>query len=226
MCGRFTLHLPPPILASSFRLDEVPDVSPSYNIAPAEESLVVGENPKTDRRTGVSMTWGLVPHWAENPEDFTANLINARAETVDEKPAFRDSFRNRRCVVPASGFYEWKSTDSGKTPYYVYPENEDCFGFAGVWDRWTDESGERSLTTFSILTTSPNRTMSDVHDRMPLILDEENRERWLDPGLTNPEKLKGLTDSTFPADRIEYHPVSERVNNPEYDNEDCVQSIS
>lgn len=226
MCGRFTLYVPVPKLVDRFRLDETPDFSPSYNIAPSEKSVVIGENPQDDRRTAVRMTWGLVPHWADDPEDFSGNLINARAETVDEKPSFRDSFLNRRCVVPASGFYEWKPTDSGKTPYYVYPENDDCFAFAGVWDQWTDEAGERSLTTFSILTRSPNKTMDQLHDRMPLLLGDEERERWLNPELTDREELKDLTESTYDPDRMDFHPVSTRVNNPEYDNEDCIQSVS
>lgn len=212
------------MLAESFRLDDVHDFPPSYNIAPAEESLVVGENPKTNQRTGVTMTWGLVPRWTEDPEDFTGNLINARAETVGEKPAFRDSFRNRRCVVPASGFYEWKSSGGSKTPYYVHPSDDEPFGFAGIWDRWSDEAGNHTLTTFSILTRSPNRKMAQLHDRMPLILGEDARERWLDPNLTDRSTLDELTAVTFPSERMEYHPVSKKVNDPEYNHEDCVQS--
>jgi putative SOS response-associated peptidase YedK len=192
MCGRYTLHAHPDVVALLFGLSEVPAYQPRFNIAPAAEILIV-------RNGGAAMVrWGLVPRWAKDPS-IGARMNNARAETVAVKPSFREAYRRRRCLIPASGFYEWKSEGGRKQPYYVYPAGAELFAFAGLWERWQD------LETCCIVTTGANARMSAVHDRMPVILPRAEFANWLAGG-------EGVL-RTPPDEAIEIRRVSRAVNN-------------
>jgi putative SOS response-associated peptidase YedK len=166
MCGRFALHAHPDVVALQFGLDSVPHFAPRYNIAPTLPVLII-------RKEGAAtVRWGLVPHWAKEPS-MGARMNNARAETAAQKPAFRDAYRHRRCLVPASGFYEWRSELGLRQPYYVHPAEGELFAFAGLWEQWRD------LQTCAILTTDANAKMAAVHDRMPVILARADYGAWL-----------------------------------------------
>lgn len=225
MCGRFGFFAPPEAVAEEFDLPDLPSFNASYNIAPTEESPAVGENPGTTDRSVSSLRWGLVPSWSEGPEKFSSDLINARGETVHEKPAFRQPFRHRRCVVPASGFYEWKPTENGKQPHWIHPADRDLFGFAGLWDVWSDGDNGGTITSFTILTTEANETMKPLHDRMPVILDRDDYDTWLDPDNSDVETLRELLDPS-PENAVEFYAVSAAVNNPGYDEPACVEPIT
>ena len=166
MCGRFALHAHPDVVKLQFGLATLPAFAPRYNIAPTLPVLIVrGGGAATAR-------WGLVPHWARDPS-MGARMNNARAETVAEKPAFRDAYRRRRCLIPASGFYEWKSEFGLRQPYYVHPARGELFAFAGLWEQWRD------LQTCAVITTDANAKMAAVHDRMPVIVAPADYAAWL-----------------------------------------------
>jgi len=196
MCGRYSLHSNPEVVALLFGLSEVPAYQPRYNIAPSALVLIVREG-------GAAMVrWGLVPHWAKdvkgNPA-MGAGLNNARAETVARKPSFRDAYRQRRCLIPANGFYEWKLENGVKQPYYVHPSGGALFAFAGLWEQWHD------LQTCAIITTDANGKMAAVHDRMPVIVSPAEYSAWLAGG-------EGLL-RPCPDSAIGIRRVSRAVNN-------------
>ena len=166
MCGRFALHAHPDVVSLQFGLSSLPIFEPRYNIAPTARILIV-------RGDGAALArWGLIPGWSRSPS-LTAKLFNARAETVAEKPAFREAYQKRRCLIPASGFYEWKSEFGLRQPYYVHPAQEELFAFAGLWEQWRD------LQTCAIVTTAANAKMAAVHDRMPAIVARADYSDWL-----------------------------------------------
>ena len=167
MCGRYFLDTLPELLAGQFRVHKYPVYDASYNIAPTQPSLILRRH--NDDNEWAWVRWGLVPHWAKDVS-IGARMINARGETVAEKPAFRGAFRYRRCIVPASGFYEWRTQAGTKQPFAIVPTDAACFGFAGLWEHWTAPDGS-VLETSSVLTTTPNALMATIHDRMPVILD-------------------------------------------------------
>ena len=201
MCGRFTLRTPPDAVASAagLRLGPSP-LQPRFNIAPSQSVLAfrAGE--------AVHLRWGLVPSWAKDPA-IGSRMINARGETVAEKPSFRAAFRQRRCVVPADGFYEWRAVGKGKQPYFLRLKGDRPFAFAGLWERWQGADGT-TLETCAIVTTTPNALAATIHDRMPLILGPEAIAPWIDPSTAS---------APFPADAMEAFPVSTRVNRPAND---------
>jgi putative SOS response-associated peptidase YedK len=180
--------------------------------------VVAGED---GSRRLISMRWGLVPYWAEDP-GIGSRMINARAETAAEKPAFRDSFRRRRCLVAADGFFEWQKAPGGKQPYLIRLEGGAPFAFAGLWDRWRGRRG-RVLETFTILTTTPNELVRPIHDRMPVILPAEARSRWLAEDAES-EALRELL-GPLPGEGMEAFPVSQLVNSPANDSLECLQPI-
>ena len=192
MCGRYSLHSNPEVIALLFGLSEVPAHQPRYNIAPTAQVLIVRE------RGAARVKWGLVPRWAKDPS-VGARMNNARAETVAQKPSFREAYRQRRCLIPANGFYEWKLENGLKQPYYVYPSGGELFAFAGLWEQWND------LQTCAIITTEANEKMAAVHDRMPVIVSPAEYSAWLagDEGLLRP----------CPTSAIEIRRVSRAVNN-------------
>jgi putative SOS response-associated peptidase YedK len=209
MCGRYALHASPEVIALQFGLAAPPAVAARYNIAPASQVLVVrvGEA----GREGVPVQWGLIPSWAKDPA-IGHRLANARAETAHEKPSFRAPFRLRRCLIPASGFYEWQAAAGGrgpKQPYYVYPKHDALFGFAGLYEVWKGPEGP--VATCAVLTADANALMARIHERMPVILAPERYAAWLDPALKEPERVRGLI-VPFPAERMAAHAVSTRVN--------------
>lgn len=209
MCGRYALHASPEVVALQFGLATVPAFTPRYNIAPAAQVLVVREG-------GAAMVkWGLVPRWARDPS-MGARINNARAETVAEKPSFREAFRKRRCLIPASGFYEWKLEGKLKQPYYIHPAAGGLFAFAGLWERWEGPGGP--LETCAVITTEPNAVMAPIHDRMPVLVDPENYARWL----SGTVPMQPLLVPCSP-DSIAAHRVSRAVNNARWDDPSLVE---
>ncbi len=205
MCGRFAFHASRARLIEHFGLEAAPQLPARYNITPHSEIAAV-----RDGRCEL-LRWGLLPHWSKAPET-RYRMINAKAETVAGKPAFRDAFRHRRCLIPASGFYEWQPVAAGKQPWYLSLADGELLAFAGLWERWEGrgEHAGKVIESCVILTTAANRLCAAIHDRMPVIIDRDHYGRWLtDPGadLLRP----------FPAERMQAWPVSRRVNNPAHD---------
>lgn len=222
MCGRFTLFEADKVLSKEFGVSGVPLLSPRYNIAPSQAVAAVRASPAGTGRELALLRWGLIPSWSKDPA-IGNRLINARAETVREKPSFRNAFRRHRCLIPASGFYEWLRQERGKQPYYVRMRDARIFAFAGLWDRW--ESPEKGLIeTCTILTTAANAVLAPIHDRMPVILPAGEYARWLDPTLQDADSLASLLAS-FPPEEMEAFPVSPRVNAPTTDDEKCVAPL-
>ena len=219
MCGRFTLTVDPAELADTFSSYEFPtQFAPRYNIAPTQPVLAI---PNDAKNKADFFLWGLIPSWAKDPS-IGNKLINARGETLAEKPSFRGGFKYKRCLILADGFYEWKAAASSKTktPYYIHMKDHRPFALAGLWDIWNSPEGD-SLRTCTIITTEPNELMSALHNRMPVILDPNDYNLWLDPAPQTPEKLIHLIKS-FPADAMSARPVSTLVNKPGNDRPECV----
>jgi len=221
MCGRFTLRAPTAVLSEIFGIEPLPGLAPRYNIAPSQPvSVVAGENP----RTWSQMRWGLVPFWAKDPA-IGHRMINARGETVASKPAYRDSFRRRRCLIPADGFYEWRRLDvRRKQPFYLQLADAGPFAFAGLWDRWVDPATGTTLQSCALITTEPNETVAPIHDRMPVMLVPGQFEAWLDPG-TAPAALRELL-APFDDASMSAYAVRAWVNNPAHDDPTCIAPLS
>jgi putative SOS response-associated peptidase YedK len=208
MCGRYTLRTPVDSLVETFDIAEYPSsITPSYNIAPTQEVTAVVE--EDEKRKLEMLCWGLIPSWAKDPA-IGNKMINARAETVSEKPSFRSAFKKRRCLILADGFYEWKKTDDGKQPYHIKMQDGSPFAFAGLWETWQNGEEIRSCT---IITTEANGLMNEIHHRMPVILPPEDYGMWLDPDFDEKDPLTSLL-KPYPADAMEAYPVSRRVNKP------------
>jgi putative SOS response-associated peptidase YedK len=219
MCGRFRLSRRKQLVEEYFDCgsgDE--DWSPRYNIAPTQSVPVIRQNPKEPIRELSLMRWGLIPSWAKN-SSAAAQMINARSETAGEKPAFRDALKSRRCLIPADAFYEWVRTGKTKQPYCFEVNGGELFAFAGLWDRWKDASGN-TVETCSILTTTPNAVTSAVHDRMPVILDPDGYDLWLDPGMKDASAASELL-KPCDARLMRRYPVSTRVNQVANEDEAC-----
>ena len=213
MCGRYLLKAPADALRRAFGFVERPNLMPRYNIAPTQDAPVIRERrePKGER-TLQMLRWGLIPSWAEDMKGG-ARLINARAESVAEKPSFREAFRKRRCLVPADGFYEWRAEGKLKQPYLIARRDREPFAFAGLWERWvpkTEPPEPAYIDSFTIVTTDANALLKPLHDRMPVILAPQDYPRWLDRGSSEAE-LKALLKPA-PEDLLGYVPVSPRVN--------------
>jgi putative SOS response-associated peptidase YedK len=209
MCGRFAQRSDPRRLAREFKVDEVPQVEARYNVAPAQDILAVRES--SDGREMAFLKWGLIPSWAKDTS-IGARLINARSETVTEKPSFRQAFRQRRCIIPADGFYEWKRTDGKKQPFFFQMRNERPFGFAGLWERWEGQGGE-AIDSCTILTTEANEVLRPVHDRMPVILHPQEYSLWLKADDREHDLLRELL-RPYPVEEMVGYPVSPLVNSP------------
>lgn len=219
MCGRFALGVPPYTIEEFFNIDRLVDYTPSYNIAPTR--MVPGIINSDGSRVMDMYRWGLIPSWAKD-ERIGARLINARAETIADKPSFRVAFRSRRCLIPATGFYEWMKLADGKQPYYISLRNDAPFAFAGLWESWKPEDGRDSVESCTIITTEPNEMMARIHSRMPVILAMEDYNSWL--GFEHADR-KTLTSLLvpYPAGEMKMHPVSRRVNSPVYDSPDATE---
>jgi putative SOS response-associated peptidase YedK len=222
VCGRLTLSTPAEVVAQHFGLDSAPALAPRYNIAPDQPVPVVRQRHSSRERVLEMRLWGLVPHWARQPRTG-ARLINARAEGVSERPAFRDAFRHRRCLIPADGFYEWQARGlPNRQPFHVRPANGGLFAIAGLYEGWGGE--EDRIDSCTLITTEANARMRSVHDRMPVILAPEVWSAWLDPDTRDPEPLRALL-RPVPAEAIELHPVSAHVNDPRHDDPECLRAI-
>jgi putative SOS response-associated peptidase YedK len=220
MCGRYAFYTPIEAVTRLFAVSAVHahDIAPRYNIAPTQEVPIVRLSPFLEedaahapsRELGLAR-WGLVPFWAKDAK-IGNRMINARAETVAQKPAFRSAFRHRRCLVPADGFFEWQRTASGKQPWYIRAISGEPLAFAGLWELWDPPDGSAPLASCAIITTRANAFMQPLHDRMPVVLDERGRDAWLDQALA-PSELVALL-GPVPEDMLEAWPVSRRVNSP------------
>lgn len=209
MCGRFTQATDAEIIAKVFELPAKPVLSRRYNIAPTQ--YVAAVRMGGSGRELVNLHWGLIPSWATSTSTGSS-MINARAETVAEKPAFRSAFRARRCLIVADGFYEWQKLDKVKQPYYISFRDHRPFAFAGLWEGWQGD-GDHAVESCTIVTTTANDLVAPIHDRMPVILNPEDHKFWIDPTVTEPERLLPLLRPTDPRP-MDAYPVSLLVNNP------------
>ncbi len=235
MCGRFILAADLDDLQARFGFEAgALTYGPRYNIAPTQEALVITKapariaadsptnNPANNiegRRRAEMMRWGLVPSWAKDIS-LGSRMINARGETLAEKPAFRAAYRKRRCIIPADGFYEWKREGKRKVPMYVFLKSRRPFAFAGLWESWRSPSGE-TIRSCAIVTTSPNSFMEPIHNRMPVMLSQEAEGLWLDPLVEDPGVLGQLL-TPFPAEAMDAYPVSTLVNSPANQGPECI----
>ncbi len=222
MCGRFSLGADAATLASRFDLFEAPLWIPRYNIAPTQEVLAVVKPPDAARRQARLLRWGLIPMWAEGPA-VGSRMINARAETVATKPAFRWAFRERRCLILADGFYEWQRQGRRKQPFYICLRDGRPFAFAGLWERWVPPDGQ-PIDSCTIITTVANELIRPLHVRMPVILAPKDYDLWLDPSVGEIERLQPLL-RPYPSDEMTAYPVSTLVNNPANDTSGCTAPL-
>jgi len=219
MCGRFTLTVDPAKLQDSFTDYDFPTkFAPRFNIAPTQPVLAI---PNDGRQRADFFIWGLIPSWAKDPS-IGNRLINARGETLAEKPSFRGSYKYKRCLILADGFYEWKVQPGTKTkvPYFIHMKDRQPFAFAGLWDEWNSPDGSQ-LRSCTIVTTAPNDFVSSIHNRMPVILPSDAYTKWLDTTPQSREKLDPLI-KPYSAEEMAAYPVSTLVNNPKNDQAECV----
>src|SRR5688572_21166611 len=226
MCGRFTQERPASELAEIFAAEPLVDeLGDRYNVAPTDEALVVVQ--RDDRRAITAYRWGLVPHWATDLK-AGSRMFNARAETLTSSPAFRAAFQRRRCLVPVDSFYEWKREGSVRQPYRVVREDGRPLALAGLWAGWRDPSSDPEspviVRTFTIVTSGPNEAVSDLHDRMPVIVPDSAWERWLDPSPADPGELQGLLQPTDDI-ALRIHAVSRAVNDVRRDGPELIEPL-
>jgi putative SOS response-associated peptidase YedK len=223
MCGRYRLSRRKQLIQEYFETTESEhEWTPRYNIAPTQLVPIIRQNPKEPVRELSLARWGLIPSWA-NDSSGAARMINARSETAGTLPAFRDSLKSRRCLIPADGFYEWQRTGKAKQPYCFAIEEGELFAFAGLWDRWSGATGN-TIESCSILTTVPNAVTSAVHDRMPVILDPDCYDLWLDPGMREVTVASEML-KPYDAQLMRCYPISARINHVANDDAECSQSV-
>src|SRR5579884_4053338 len=216
MCGRFTLKIDVGAIAKKFGAEPTIHTAPRYNIAPTQNVVSVLRNGSNHLD---ELRWGLIPAWAKD-ESIGSKMINARAETLAEKPSFKRLLRSRRCLIAADGFYEWKKEAGGKTPMYITMKDNEIFALAGLWDTWKNADGEQ-IRTCTIITTEPNELLSTIHNRMPVILPVEAYDEWLDADLHDEHQLVSLLKS-YPTDAMQARAVSRLVNNVQYDSAELI----
>jgi putative SOS response-associated peptidase YedK len=212
MCGRFAAFSPNKVYAEHFHAISRVALNPRYNVAPSQPILAVREQESGEREL-IPLRWGLIPSWAKDSQ-IGYRTINARAETVAEKPAFRHAFKKQRCLIPADGFYEWKPEKGGKQPYFIHRKDHAPLGFAGLWEHWEGEEGV--IESCTIIVTTANEALKEIHDRMPVILSPTHYDTWLNPDNQDSKQLQALL-KPFPVDRLEAYPVSTAVNSPRND---------
>ena len=223
MCGRFTLSASPTSLTETFPGFELPDqLTPRYNITPTQNVAVVANNNpgKIDL-----FRWGLIPSWAKDPT-IGNRMINARSETLSQKPSFRTAYRRWRCLILADGYYEWRKEPGGgaKTPFYIRMASEKPFAFAGLWEQWQPSRDADAVLSCTILTCPPNEMLERIHHRMPVILDYDAYDLWLEPNNQPPAEMNHLL-KPYPADAMTAHAVSRLVNQPRNDREECILPV-
>jgi len=222
MCGRFALTTDADTLQQQFHVAAVAPVTPRYNIAPTQEIIAICQNGDGYRHVK-TLRWGLVPPWA-NDSTIGARMINARSETVHEKPSFRQPIRYHRCLIPASGFIEWlRQPDGSKQPYYIQRKDGELLAMAGIWDTW--KGSEQIIESCSILTTHANNLIATLHDRMPVLLSPSEYDQWLDRNINDPQQLMGMY-TPYPSETLRAMPISPLINNPRHDSPDCLASVS
>ena len=221
MCGRYSLIVDASVLAGVFEIDPPRGLKPRFNIAPTQTVSIVRAGREVPREWA-GVRWGLVPSWTKDPK-IGARMINARGETVAEKPSFRSAVKSRRCLIPADGFYEWVKTDGAKQPHYIHFEDGRAFAFAGLWERW-HKGGDEPLDTCTIITTTPNDLVAGLHDRMPVILSPDVFTEWLAPEPLASDRLQDLL-APHPAGKMEAYAVSTHVNKPTNDDPECIARI-
>lgn len=221
MCGRFALTANPEAIQQAFNLSIVPDgMPPRYNIAPTQPIAVI----TNDEPHALNlMRWGLIPSWAKDLS-IGNKMINARGESVAEKPAFRAAFKRRRCLIPSDGFFEWRADGGKKTPLFIHMQDHELFAMAGLWEVWYGPDGEE-LRTCTIITTEPNEFMANIHNRMPVILRREDYATWLSDEKTPPDVLQSLI-KPYPAEAMTAYEVSPAVNRPTNDTPDVIEPVS
>jgi putative SOS response-associated peptidase YedK len=221
MCGRYTITIEEEALLARFRVwEHKGQHTPRYNVAPTQKNPVVVVN-KENKRIMAQMRWGLVPSWAKD-ESIGNKMINARMETITQKPSFKTAFMRRRCLVPADGYYEWKKPGT-RTPFRIVLKSHEVFAFAGLWEIWKNKEGE-VIPSYTIITTEADDLVSKIHPRMPVILRPENEDRWIDSTPGDPKTLLKLLDP-YPADRIEMYEVSPIVGKANIDMEELIKPI-
>ncbi len=219
MCGRFTLRTPTETIVDMFEGLEIPEIQPSYNIAPTQTISAIRD---TDGGIAfASLHWGLIPFWADEKK-IGNRMINARCETVRDKPAFRSAFKRRRCLILADGFYEWQKTAEGKQPMYIQQKHNQPFCFAGLWEL-NKKIGD-PIESCTIITTAANELMSTIHDRMPVILPKSKHDIWLDRAFEDYDVLQEMLQP-YPDDDLIALPVSTKVNKPSYNAPDCIEPL-
>lgn len=224
MCGRYKLSETYNELARLFGLSNSINLRPRFNIAPTQDVLAVVDDAETKGRRGEMMRWGLVPVWAKDVK-IAYSLINAKAETVAEKPAFRDALKNRRCIIPADGFYEWQKLDAkGKQPYAIVMKDRGVFGFAGLWERWTDKASGEVIRSCTIVTTEPNALLAPIHNRMPVILEPDGYAKWLGEQPATNDELRALL-KPYSAKRMDAFKIGPRIGNVKNDEPSLVEPV-
>jgi len=224
MCGRFTLTTDTKKLAEAFAEFEPPaeEIRPRYNVAPSQLVAVVANN--GDHKIEF-FKWGLIPSWAKDPK-IGNRMINARSETLAEKPSFKQAYKRRRCLVLADGFYEWRKEPGSnrKTPIYIQLASGEPFAFAGLWEAWNDKESEETILSCTIITTTPNELIAEIHNRMAVILPRQAYDAWLDPAEHSPTDLDPLL-KPYPADQMRAYEVSTLVNSPGNDSPECIRPV-
>ncbi len=216
MCGRFNLIAPPEQLIETFKLHRLPRYETSYNIPPGQKILTIVQLDDGSYKA-VYLHWGLIPHWAKDRK-ISQKLINARAESLAEKPAFKSAYQQRRCLIPATGFYEWQKTEQTKQAYYISRKDQQLFAFAGLWEYW--DHGTETVYSCTIITTAANQLISPVHQRMPVIIANENIAYWLDKNASTESTQQLLLADAYQNMLVK--PVSNWVNNPYHNDKNCL----
>ena len=219
MCGRFTLHTPESHIREAFNLEHTEPLGliPRYNIAPSQDIPIIRDT-ETSREMVIAQ-WGLIPSWSKEPKT-KYSTINARIESVAEKPTYRTPFKRRRCLIPADGFYEWKVVNGHKIPHHIRMKDGKVFAFAGLWDRW--ESDGESLDSCTIIVMPANAVMKPIHERMPAIIAPAHYDYWLDSRITEKQEIMQYLNSA-PSSQLTAYPVSTWVNVPKHNDERCIQ---
>ena len=222
MCGRYAFFSPAEAVKRIFALDEVPELEPRYNISPTQPVPAVRAG-EEGARAFAMLHWGLVPKWAKE-RAIGNRMINARSESLAEKPSFRDAFRKRRCLVLADGWYEWQVTPDGKQPWFIRMKDARPLAFAGLWERWKDPKDGALLESCTIVTTDASQSIRKIHERMPVVLAEADRDRWLDTAFSETDKLSELLRPYEPK-ALEAWPVSRQVNAPKNQGPELIASV-
>jgi len=219
MCGRYSLACIDDLCGRFRVIDPMIGFRSHFNIAPGSTNPVIVVH---ERAEAVMMQWGLVPHWVRDIK-AAQRPINARAEGIEDKPMFRDLLRTKRCIVPTSGFFEWKQEGGRKVPFYFHVRDDPVFAFAGLYDVWSNPAGT-TLTTYTIITTTPNELMAPIHSRMPVILRQDDEMRWLSRDVLPADEVKRIL-APYPAELMEAYPVSERVNRTDADDKGVIAPV-